>query len=42
MGLGDRLAQQIDQRITDAVVRNTAGGQKKLHDASRGERDGFV
>src|SRR5262249_31852228 len=33
-GLGDRLAQKVDQRMTDARVRNAAGRQKKLHVAS--------
>jgi len=31
MALGDRLAQQINQRIADAVVRDTPGREKKFH-----------
>src|SRR5215469_1889192 len=32
-GLGNRLAQQVDQRVADARVLNASGGEKKPHDA---------
>jgi hypothetical protein len=31
IGLGDRLAQQIDQRVVDACVADTSRSEKKLH-----------
>ena len=34
-GLGDRLAQQVDQRVVDAGVRDAPGREKKLQGASR-------
>jgi hypothetical protein len=32
--LGDRLAQQVDQRIVDASVCDTPGSEKKFHDSA--------
>jgi hypothetical protein len=34
-GVGDSLAEQVDQRIVDAGVRHAPGREKKLHDATR-------
>ena len=34
-GLGDRLAQQVDQRVADARVLDAGGREEKLHAASR-------
>ena len=31
-GVGDRLAQELDQRVPDARFLTPAGGEKKLHD----------
>ena len=35
-GLGDRLAQQVDQRVADARVLDASGSEKQLQDASQG------
>ena len=31
VAVGDRLAQQVDQRVLDAPVLDAGGSQKKLH-----------
>ena len=41
-GVGDRLVQEIDQRLLDAGVLDAGGREKKFHDASRFECHGFV
>ena len=33
-GLGDRLAKELDERVADADVRHTPGGEKKLQGVS--------
>ena len=42
VGLGDRFAQQVDQRVVDARVLDAGGREKKLHDASPIRRMGFA
>src|SRR5207248_7150092 len=34
--LGDRFAQEVDQRVVDARVLDAGGGEKKSHDAFPG------
>jgi hypothetical protein len=38
-GILDRLPEQIDQRIADALIGDTAGRKKKLQRSSRGSFD---
>jgi hypothetical protein len=33
-GLGDRLAEELDERVADAGVRHAPGGEKKLQGVS--------
>jgi hypothetical protein len=35
IGVGDRFAQQVDQRVVDARVLDAGGSEKKVQDASR-------
>lgn len=34
VGLGNRFAQEVDQRVVDARVLDASGSEKKPHDAS--------
>ena len=34
VGLGDRFAEEIDERVVNAPVLDASGREKKLHDAS--------
>jgi hypothetical protein len=42
IGLGDRLAEEVDQRVVDGGVLDAGGGEKKLQGVLLRSRVGMV